>query len=80
MLAACAAAAGETWHGKAGAKPVEKSLHKVCTSPGQTYWFAQHLHTKQACTEFAQIILPIFAQRITIFIDTIGFCLLIYGQ
>jgi hypothetical protein len=42
--------------------------------------FAHCLHTMQACTVFAHYILPKVAHRITIYIDSIGFSLLIYGQ
>jgi hypothetical protein len=48
-------------------------LHNLCTASAPTLCFAQLLHTKQACTQFAQIFLPQAAHRITIIIDTTGF-------
>jgi len=42
--------------------------------------FAQNLHKMLACTEFAHYFLPQFAHRIAIYIDTIGFCLLLCEQ
>ena len=41
--------------GRADAKAVHNTLHRVCTNPGQSFSFAQHLHKHLAlhriCTD-----------------------------
>jgi hypothetical protein len=61
------------------------------TNPGDTFAqllhnfsrefrFAQSLHTMNACTEFAHYFLLEFAHKIANYIDSVCFCLLLYGQ
>ena len=57
-----------------------KSLHRFCTNPGQTFRLHNFCTSQRRCTDFAQIFLPEVAQRITITLDSTGFCLLICGQ
>ena len=55
-----------------GALPARVFLHASCTNSGLTSHFAQVLHSQQACTGFAQRILPKVARSCRIALDFIG--------